>query len=74
MIIKTKMKKWGNSLGVVIPAESVDSLGLRPEEEITIEISRKGNVLKELFGAVKLKRPTKEVVHDARKDLEGEWL
>jgi len=51
-----------------------NKLNLRPEESIIIEITRKENVLKELFGAVKFKKSTEQILKEVRKDLEGKWL
>jgi antitoxin component of MazEF toxin-antitoxin module len=74
MAIEVKLKKWGNSIGIVIPNETIERLSLKPEEQIVIEISKKENVLKELFGAVKFRRPVEKIVKEARKDLESKWL
>lgn len=74
MAIEVKTKKWGNSIGVVIPIETADKLNLVPEETIVIEITKKSNVLKELFGSLKFKKPTEQILKEVRKDLEGKWL
>ena len=74
MVIEAKTKQWGNSIGIVIPSKIVEKLALRPEENIIVEISKKENVLKELFGAVKFKRSVKEVIKEVREDLESKWL
>lgn len=74
MAIEVKTKKWGNSIGIVIPVETTNKLGLKPEEEIIIEIEKKGNVLKELFGRAKFKKPAKKMIEDFRKDVESKWL
>ena len=73
-MIEVKTKQWGNSLGIVIPSPTVEKLALRPDENIVIEITKKENVLKELFGSIKLKRPTSEIIKEVRKDLESKWL
>lgn len=41
MVIEVKTKKWGNSIGIIIPSEAVERLNIKPEEEITIEIVKK---------------------------------
>ncbi|NCO11033.1 hypothetical protein CO038_04150 [Candidatus Pacearchaeota archaeon CG_4_9_14_0_2_um_filter_39_13] len=73
MAVEVRTKKWGNSIGIIIPSEAVERLNIKPEEEITIEIEKKGNVLKELFGAVKFKKPTKQLLKEVRKELESRW-
>jgi len=74
MTIEAKTKRWGNSIGFVIPMETVSRLNLRPEETITVEITKKHNVLNELFGSLKFKKSTEQILKEAREDLEGKWL
>lgn len=74
MAIEVKTKKWGNSIGVVIPIETAEKLGLKPEQKIIIDIMKKDNVLKELFGSVRFRKPTKDILKEVRKELEGKWL
>lgn len=73
MSLEVQTKKWGNSLGVVIPIWAVEKFGLKPEENIIIEINKKENALKELFGAIKFKKSTKQILQDARKEMESKW-
>lgn len=74
MGIEVKTKKWGNSIGIIIPSEAVDKLSIKPEENLVIEINKKENVLKELFGAVKFKKPTEQILKEVRKDFESKWM
>jgi antitoxin component of MazEF toxin-antitoxin module len=37
---KARLKKWGNSLGVVIPKEAAESNGLRVGEEVEIRVTK----------------------------------
>jgi len=74
MVIEVKTKKWGNSIGVVIPAEAVERFNLRPDEEIIIEIEKKNNVLKEMFGKAKFKKSSKKMIEDFRKEYDSKWM
>lgn len=74
MNIEVKTRKWGNSLGLVIPSEAVESLNIKPEETVVIEISKKGNVLKELFGSIKFKKTTKQLMDESKIEMESKWL
>ena len=74
MAVEVKTKRWGNSIGIIIPSETVDRFNIKPNEEIIIEIEKKENVLKELFGAVKFKKSAKKILRDVREELEGKWL
>lgn len=74
MAIEVKTKKWGNSLGLIIPSETADELNLKPQETIVIEITKKENVLKELFGKAKFKKSTKKMLEEYRKETESKWM
>ena len=65
-MIATKTRKWGNSLGIIIPKEEVENLNLRENQTIVVEITKKENPLKELFGFGKLKKPTEELLKEIR--------
>jgi len=70
-MIRCHTKPWGNSLGIIIPKETVRKLALKPHEDVMIEIKGKVNVLKELFGALKFKKPTAQLLKEARQELES---
>ncbi len=54
MAIRTVMRKWGNSLGVVIPREEASREGLRENDEVEIVI-RKAVDIRQLFGKYKFR-------------------
>ena len=74
MAIELKTKQWGNSIGVIIPKEIVDSLRLKPKEIIIGEFERKDNPLKELFGFGKGKKISKNSFLENRKSLESKYI
>lgn len=49
MQAKSKLKKWGNSYGVVVPKEIVEKEGLREGEVVEISV-RKAAEVERLFG------------------------
>ena len=51
-MLNTKIKQIGNSVGIIIPKEVAKGMNLKPETEVVIDIKKKSNVLKELFGAM----------------------
>lgn len=71
-IVKTK--KWGNSVGLVLPAEFVKQQHIHPGEELVIELKKKQNVLKELFGALPFKKSTEQLLKETRKELDSKWM
>lgn len=54
MAIRTIVRKWGNSLGVVIPSEEVSREGLHEDDEVEVVI-RKALDIRELFGKYKFR-------------------
>jgi len=54
MPIRTVVRKWGNSLGVVIPSEEASKEGLRENDEVEVVI-RKALDIRELFGKYKFR-------------------
>jgi len=53
VLLETKTKKWGNSLGVIIPSEVVVREKLKENEKVELLLVRDSRVLKETFGALK---------------------
>jgi len=71
MEIKTVAKKWGSSLGIIIPKEIVEARRIRENDEITIEI-KKRLLAGELFG--KFPRKSKKSAQEIKDELRGGWL
>ena len=69
----TKTRQWGNSLGIIIPKGLVNNLSLVPNEEVSLDISKRSNVLKELFGSLPAKKKSDDILKKVRKDLESKW-
>ena len=65
-MIISKTRKWGSSLGVIIPKEVVKELKLKEDQDVVIDIKPKDNPLKELFGSVKLSKPTEQLLKEIR--------
>ena len=72
-MIASKAKKWGNSIGVILPKELVEEKGIKPEDDIFIEVEKKGNALKELAGALRFKKPTEELLEESRKEMKSKF-
>ena len=74
MVIEVKTKQWGNSIGVVIPKEVVKNLKIKQGENILIEVEKKENPLKELFGFGKGKKITRKAFLENRRMLESKYM
>ena len=71
MEIGAKTKKWGSSLGVIIPKEIVKKERLQEGQEIRIEIiSRKKTTGEDIFGKLKFKKPIQILLDETDKDFE----
>ncbi|MEK6973557.1 MAG: AbrB/MazE/SpoVT family DNA-binding domain-containing protein [archaeon] len=69
MEITTTTRKWGNSLGVTLPAEIVKKANIRERQCIVIEIKTKEPVLsKEVFGAAKTLKLSAQKVKDLMRE------
>ncbi len=64
--VKIKVKTWGNSLGVVLPKEIVAKEGIKPEDEVTITITKK-ETLEDFFGRIKSKLSAQKMKDESRK-------
>ena len=66
MEFKTKARKWGSSVGIVLPKEVVDEIGIKPDESVTIDIKKK-LMVKDVFGILPhRKRSTDEIIKDIK--------
>jgi antitoxin component of MazEF toxin-antitoxin module len=69
--VKTRLKKWGNSFGVVVPINSAQKEGVKEGDEVVIFMkkSEKRNILMETFGTWKTKKSTKQIMKEVDKEL-----
>ena len=55
MAVELTLKKWGNSLGVVVPAELIERKNLKEGEKILVEVVKKAD-LRDVFGIIKKRK------------------
>lgn len=73
MEIETKTKKWGSSLGVIIPKRIVREERIQEGQEIRINIlSKKKTTGADIFGKLKFKKPIQILLDETDKDFEPE--
>ena len=67
-MIVAKTRKWGSSLGVIIPKDVVNEFKLREDQDVIIDVKPKENPLRELFGMGKgkTKKSTEELLREIR--------
>ena len=74
MAIEVKTKKWGNSLGIIIPSKEAENLKLKENQTIRVDINLTAeNPLREMFGTLKFKKPTEKILKEIRKG-ESKWI
>ena len=66
--VETKVRKWGRSLGVVIPKEKIKEEGIKENETIRLLIGKRKNVLREVFGTFKFKKSTEEMLKESDRE------
>lgn len=74
--IEAKLRRMGNSLGIIVPAEIISSKGLREGEKLHVNIEEKGfstvgDMLKEARKQrLKFKRSTQEILDEIDRELD----
>ena len=71
MEIKVKVRRWGSSMGVILPKSVVEANRIKDNDEITLEI-KKQTVANELFGKYPITsgRTTQEIKDEMKKGWE----
>ncbi|MBI2653970.1 AbrB/MazE/SpoVT family DNA-binding domain-containing protein [Candidatus Woesearchaeota archaeon] len=67
---ETKTKKWGSSIGVVLPKKVVDEVGIKPNETIVIDVKKVVKV-KDVFGM--FPRLSKKTAQQIKDDMRAGW-
>ncbi len=65
---KAKVKKWGNSLGIVIPKEIVEKVHVKNNQILFLDV--RSDPLKEAFGSLKAWKIDSQKMKD---ELRKEW-
>ena len=72
--IRTRIRKWGNSFGIVVPVKLLEKGNIKEGEEVIALISERKRVnLKKLFNAnLKFKKTTEQMMEETDRDLYNE--
>ena len=64
--INTEVRKWGNSLAVVLPKDKIKGTNIKEGKKITLLIPSGDVDLRKKFGSMKniFKRPTEEIMRE----------
>ena len=66
-VFESTPKRWGNSLGITIPKEIVKKERISPNRKVRILVVGRQESLREVFGSLKLKKPTQQVMQEIDK-------
>lgn len=70
--IKSKLRRWGNSFGVIIPQKELEKTNFNEGDELCIFINPvEKNILKDMFGTFKFKKSTNKLLKEVDKELQN---
>ena len=75
---ETKLKAWGNSVGVILPKEALKEEGLSNNDEVEVILRKKSNSLKDAFGRLKEFKPksgksTEDILNEVDEELKSRF-
>ena len=68
--VEVMLRKWGKSIGAVLPKEKTVAENLREGDRIKIMVMKIGNPLRETFGTLKSKRSTASLLKEVDRALD----
>jgi antitoxin component of MazEF toxin-antitoxin module len=69
----TTTRKWGNSLGIILPKDVVETEHIKENQTIDIIVIKKTKALKQTFGMLKdWKKSAQTIKDETRKELYDE--
>lgn len=67
--LEVKVRKWGRSLGVVIPQDVAKKEKIRENDSVEILIRKKSNAIKETFGSLRFTKSTQKMLDETDEEL-----
>lgn len=72
---ETRLRAWGNSIGLVIPKEDVIKENLHPDQKVKVIITPIKTVkVKDIFGKLKFEKSTEEIMKEIDKELDSKFF
>ncbi len=60
-------RRWGNSIGIALPKDAVEKANIKPDETVEVFIHDKKVDISKIFGALKIKTPTQNILDEIRR-------
>ena len=70
--LEVTVRKWGNSFGLLVSKKDAFRLGIKENQTLRVKVEEKVNPLRELAGSLKLTKPTKQLLKEAREGF-SKW-
>lgn len=70
MEIEGRIKKWGNSYGVLLPKGYIQRKHLAENEAVMVNVKSKKQDLQQLFGLCHFKKPVKQMMKEIKEGYE----
>ena len=70
MEFKTIARKWGSSIGIILPKSVIEENRIRENDEVFIELKRE-NIMSDLFG--KFPRKSKKTAQEIKDEAREGW-
>jgi len=67
--VESRIKRWGNSFGVIIPTDVIRKEKLKVGQKVDIILLKKSDVLKKTFGTLKMKKSAQKIKNELREEL-----
>lgn len=76
-VVKSRARKWGNSIGIALPHDVVERENIREGDEVEVHVRKASDVFAATWGALrgfkkKDSRPTDVILAEIDKELEPE--
>jgi antitoxin component of MazEF toxin-antitoxin module len=74
-MVKCVTRKWGSSIGIVIPSNTVNRLNIQENETVDVQImKRSSTVLQELWNSGSGKKISLKRFKELRRELDSKYL
>jgi len=75
---ETKLRAWGNSIGVILPKEVLKEEGLSINDKVEVTLKKKSNPLKDAFGRLgefkaKSGKSTEDILKEVDEELKSRF-
>jgi len=72
---ETRLKAWGNSIGIVLPKEDIKKEGLHVDQKVKVVITPvKTLKVKDIYGKLKFNKSTEQIMKEIDEDLDSKFF